>query len=111
MTSARGLPSVAAVAIAALIVTSAGLLLRNDVAATPDRDRLPIPSAPDIAVGVPVPEAPPPPGTTLSAQVVVYGSTPSGIVAAVSAARAGASVVLISPDDRVGGMMTSGLGH
>jgi hypothetical protein len=51
------------------------------------------------------------PGVRLSADVVVYGATPSGILAAVSAAREGVSVVLISPDATVGGMMTSGLGH
>jgi hypothetical protein len=112
MTPARRLAAaVGVVALAALIVTSAGLLIRNDVAAVAAGKGLPIPSAPAVSGGLPVPEPPPPPGTTISAQVVVYGSTPSGIVAAVSAARAGVSVLLVSPDDRVGGIMTSGLGH
>jgi hypothetical protein len=111
MTPARRLPAAAVVAIALLIVTSAGLLLRNDTAAIVDRGRLPGPASSGIAEGVPVPEPPPPAGATISAQVVVYGSTPSGIVAAVSAARAGVSVIVVSPDDRVGGIMTSGLGH
>ncbi len=58
-----------------------------------------------------VPADPPAPGATVSADVVVYGATPSGILAAVSAARLGASVVLATPEAQVGGMMTSGLGH
>lgn len=41
--------------------------------------------------------------------VVVYGATPAGIVAAVVAAREGASVRLIVPDRHIGGMMTGGL--
>jgi hypothetical protein len=45
----------------------------------------------------------------VSAQVVVYGATPSGVLAAVSAARTGASVALIEPTAHVGGMMSSGL--
>ncbi len=44
-----------------------------------------------------------------SASVVVYGGTPAGVVAAIAAARAGASVILIEPSDRLGGMMSSGL--
>ena len=43
------------------------------------------------------------------ADVAVYGATPSGVVAAVSAARSGASVVLVEPTGRVGGMMAAGL--
>ena len=43
--------------------------------------------------------------------VLVYGSTPGGIQAALSASSEGASVVLVSPTARLGGMMTSGLGH
>jgi hypothetical protein len=43
--------------------------------------------------------------------VLVYGSTPGGIQAAISASLEGASVALVSPSVRVGGMMTSGLGH
>jgi len=45
----------------------------------------------------------------VEADVVVYGATPSGVLAAVSAARAGASVALVEPSAHVGGMMTSGL--
>ncbi|QDV69197.1 putative FAD-binding dehydrogenase [Rosistilla carotiformis] len=43
--------------------------------------------------------------------VCVYGSTPAGIAAAVSAAKAGRSVLLVEPTDRIGGMLTSGLSH
>lgn len=41
--------------------------------------------------------------------VVVYGGTPSGVIAAVAAARNGASVVLIEQTRHVGGLSTSGL--
>ncbi|SDK18604.1 FAD dependent oxidoreductase [Pedobacter sp. ok626] len=41
--------------------------------------------------------------------VVVYGGTPSGIAAAVAAARENKSVVLIEPLPIVGGMMSGGL--
>lgn len=43
--------------------------------------------------------------------VVVYGGTPAGIVAAVAAARRGARVTLLEPGSHVGGMVASGLGH
>lgn len=42
--------------------------------------------------------------------VVVYGATSGGVAAAVRAARAGSSVVLLAFDDHVGGMSASGLG-
>ncbi|MFO1094233.1 MAG: FAD-dependent oxidoreductase [Planctomycetaceae bacterium] len=42
--------------------------------------------------------------------VVVYGGTPGGIAAAISAARMGRSVVLVEPQAHVGGMSASGLG-
>ncbi|HEU5078542.1 MAG TPA: FAD-dependent oxidoreductase [Opitutaceae bacterium] len=41
--------------------------------------------------------------------VVVYGATPGGIMAAVSAARAGEHVLLLEPSYIVGGMMSGGL--
>lgn len=44
------------------------------------------------------------------AEVVVYGGTPGGIAAAISAARLGHEVALIEYHDHIGGMMTSGLG-
>lgn len=42
--------------------------------------------------------------------VVVYGGTPGGIAAAVSAARLGRKVALVEYHDRIGGMAASGLG-
>lgn len=42
--------------------------------------------------------------------VVVYGGTPSGVVAAVAASRQGASVILVEQTKHVGGMNTSGIG-
>jgi len=43
-------------------------------------------------------------------QVVVYGGTPAGIVAAVAASREGATVALIEQTKHVGGLNTSGIG-
>lgn len=42
--------------------------------------------------------------------VVVYGGTPGGVAAAVAAARQGVSVALLVQEQRVGGMVSSGLG-
>ncbi len=42
--------------------------------------------------------------------VVIYGGTSAGVIAAVQARRMGRSVVLISPDRHLGGMSSSGLG-
>jgi hypothetical protein len=42
--------------------------------------------------------------------VVVYGGTAGGVVAAVTAAREGHSVVLIEPSQHLGGMTSGGLG-
>jgi ribulose 1,5-bisphosphate synthetase/thiazole synthase len=42
--------------------------------------------------------------------VVVYGGTSSGVIAAVKAARSGKSVVLIEPGRHLGGLTTGGLG-
>ena len=47
----------------------------------------------------------------LEVEVCIYGGTPAGIAAALSAARAGRSVALIEPTARIGGMVTSGLSH
>ncbi len=47
--------------------------------------------------------------TTVRTDVLVYGGTPGGVVAAVTAARAGARVVLLEPTRHLGGMMSSGL--
>jgi len=42
--------------------------------------------------------------------VVVYGGTSAGVIAAVEAKRRGKSVVLLSPDVHLGGLSSSGLG-
>lgn len=43
--------------------------------------------------------------------VVVYGGTAGGVIAAVSAAREGLSVALLEPGRQIGGMTTGGLGR
>ncbi len=47
--------------------------------------------------------------TIVRTDVLVYGGTPGGILAAVAAARAGARVILLEPTRHLGGMMSSGL--
>lgn len=42
--------------------------------------------------------------------VVIYGGTSSGIIAAVQAKKDGLSVVIVCPDTRLGGLTTNGLG-
>src|SRR5262245_1083366 len=49
-------------------------------------------------------------GAVETADVVIYGGTSSGIVAAVQARKMGKSVVLIEPSDHLGGLTTGGLG-
>ena len=44
-----------------------------------------------------------------SFDVVVYGATPGGIGAAITAARAGHTVALIEPQNHIGGMTAGGL--
>ncbi len=44
-------------------------------------------------------------------EVVVFGATPAGVTAAVSAARAGRKVLLLEPGSWVGGMMSGGLSN
>ncbi|MBI4626502.1 MAG: FAD-dependent oxidoreductase [Verrucomicrobia bacterium] len=46
-----------------------------------------------------------------SADVVIYGATPSGIAAAIAAAKGGHTVLLAEPTIRIGGMTTNGLSH
>src|SRR5882762_6528000 len=50
------------------------------------------------------------PTNTVTADVVVYGATPSGIAAAIEAAHLGKQVFLLEPGQHVGGMTSSGLG-
>ncbi len=47
---------------------------------------------------------------TVTADVVVYGGTSGGVIAAVEAARLGKKTVLIEPGQRLGGMSSGGLG-
>lgn len=44
-----------------------------------------------------------------SADVVIYGATPAGIMAAVAAKREGARVILLEPSRWIGGMVAGGL--
>src|SRR5262245_58955681 len=44
------------------------------------------------------------------ADVVVYGATAGGVIAAVSVAREGKTVLLVEPGHHIGGMLTGGLG-
>jgi hypothetical protein len=48
---------------------------------------------------------------TLSQQYWVYGGTSAGIIAAVQAARAGRSAILIEPSSHLGGLTSGGLGQ
>lgn len=47
----------------------------------------------------------------VESDVVVYGATPGGLMAAVEAAKHGRSVTILEPTDWVGGMITGGLSH
>ncbi len=52
------------------------------------------------------------PGTKkLQYDIVVYGGTSAGIVAAIQASRMGKTVILIEPGDHLGGLTTGGLGQ
>ena len=43
--------------------------------------------------------------------IVIYGSSPAAISAAVQAKRMGRSAVVVSPETRIGGLTTGGLGQ
>lgn len=47
--------------------------------------------------------------SALTADILIYDSTPAGIVAAIAAAQEGRDVILITEDKHLGGMRTSGL--
>ncbi len=53
-------------------------------------------------------DAPPVAGTVVTVDVLVYGSEPEGIAAAVTAAEEGATTLLITPDERLGGLFVLG---
>lgn len=48
---------------------------------------------------------------TVTADLVVYGATAAGIVAAVQTRRLGRTAVIVEPGDHVGGLTTGGLGY
>ncbi|MCA9219080.1 MAG: FAD-dependent oxidoreductase, partial [Planctomycetales bacterium] len=50
-------------------------------------------------------------GEPATSDVVIYGATPAGIAAALTAAGGECSVLLIEPTARIGGMTTHGLSH
>lgn len=50
-----------------------------------------------------------PSGVDVKTDILVYESTPSGIVTAIAASREGSDVFIVSPYKHVGGMRTSGL--
>ncbi len=52
---------------------------------------------------------PAPGGREMTRDVVVYGGTPAGVMAAVAAARHGRSVALVEPSRHVGGVVSGGL--
>ena len=47
---------------------------------------------------------------TVERDVVIYGSTPAAITAAIEAQKMGRTAVIVSPETRIGGMTTGGLG-
>lgn len=51
-----------------------------------------------------------PAGRAATYDVVVYGGSSAGVIAAVQAQRMGCSVVLVGPDRHVGGLSSNGLG-
>jgi heterodisulfide reductase subunit A-like polyferredoxin len=46
-----------------------------------------------------------------SVDVLVYGGTPSGILAAIGAVGEGMTALLVNPTPHLGGMVTGGLGN
>lgn len=44
------------------------------------------------------------------ADILIYGGTPAGVVAAVQSSNMGKNVILVEPGDRLGGAMSGGLG-
>ena len=49
-------------------------------------------------------------GATETADLIVYGNTSAGVMAAVQAQRMGKSVILVGPDRHLGGLSSGGLG-
>ncbi|KAL7933084.1 FAD dependent oxidoreductase domain-containing protein [Trichoderma chlorosporum] len=65
----------------------------------------PAPSYPQIGQRA---DCPQPAATTYD--IVIYGSTPAAIVAAIQTTRMNKTVAIVSPTNHIGGMITSGLG-
>lgn len=61
-------------------------------------------------VGCQLTETKPPAEKTSQFDVIVYGGTSAGVVAAVQSARMGQRTVLINPDHHLGGLTAGGLG-
>ncbi len=49
--------------------------------------------------------------TADEADLIIWDSTPAGLTAAIAAARAGLSVIIVTEDQHLGGLQTSGLGY
>ena len=54
--------------------------------------------------------ATPPPGNSQAADVVIYGGTSAGVMAAVQAKRMGLSALIVCPEKHLGGLTSGGLG-
>ncbi len=50
-------------------------------------------------------------GKTVEGDIIIYGGTSAGVVAAVQAARMGKTAILIEPTGHLGGLTTGGLGY
>jgi hypothetical protein len=47
----------------------------------------------------------------IDAEIVIYGGTSAGVIAAVQAVQMGKSVIIVSPDKHLGGLSSGGLGY
>ena len=50
-------------------------------------------------------------GDVLTADIIIYGGTSAGVIAAVQAKRMGKSVIVVGPDVHLGGLSSGGLGN
>jgi len=68
------------------------------------------PAKPEIIPSQPSQPTPPSlPSGTISSDILIYGATSSGVIAAVEAAKSGKTVILIANDTHIGGMTSGGL--
>lgn len=67
------------------------------------------PSVEEPEVPEPEPSEPAEPDQTYSYDVIIYGGTPAGVMAATEAAREGLNAAIVEPGSHIGGMITSGL--